>query len=551
MKQFDFLDAMNGLPEEYLSELTEWQQNRTPLPEAQEVQQAEQPSVQEEMITVKKQKNKEISVRLLRPVTAGIFGTIAACLVFGLYFGIRAHTGANNQPQNTPAAEIEEQSSAVQTAEAFPLPASAVYNPDRDEYYDSSVMLWDSGAQVYRFQPSVDSEKDEFLKNANPDDYVVWDNELNMYVMTGKEMPTGIYRGLFFPLIPYDSSVPAAFADACGAYDEANALYAAKERENDPYYMIRSHIPTDPEAPGNLVNESLPYRMTCCEMAVTDGEYRDYAQTVVRKILGVYCSSEKGAYFQYQMYRLLTEATDKVKALGDSITAEDCAQLQTKYGCLIAPALKEAGKLDLLHIDPEQGCTDPEQLAETAAWFAVGHFPRTAHVVTTTKPSAADTQPVTTETTAASTASVPQTYVTVPQNYPDASLSFGTAVLAAENRWVPCREEWVEHAAETEAEWRGLIDGFAPEEVENYREVLDFTGGGFMLRITDGSTAVTYELFSQGLYKRITEDEAGTHTAYYRDSSGNETELVWAIQKQLTAHNYQWSNFANAFTVTE
>ena len=181
----------------------------------------------------------------------------------------------------------------------------------------------------------------------------------------------------------------------------------------------------------------------------------------------------------------------------------------------------------------------------------MGHFPRTAHVVTTTKPSAADTQPVTTETTAASTASVPQTYVTVPQNYPDASLSFGTAVLAAENRWVPCREEWVEHAAETEAEWRGLIDGFAPKEIENYREVLDFTGGGFMLRITDGSTAVTYELFSQGLYKRITEDEAGTHTAYYRDSSGNETELVWAIQKQLTAHNYQWSNFANAFTVTE
>ena len=44
--------------------------------------------------------------------------------------------------------------------------------------------------------------------------------------------------------------------------------------------------------------------------------------------------------------------------------------MQRKYGYLIAPALQEMGKLDLLQIDPDSPCQNAEQIAAFAKCFA-------------------------------------------------------------------------------------------------------------------------------------------------------------------------------------
>lgn len=398
MKQFDFLEALNGLPEEYAKELTEWQQNRTPLPDAQENRQATESCVQEETVTVKKQKHNDISVKWLRPVTAVIFSGIAACLVLGLYFGIKAHNSANSQPQTTPAAEIAEQTGNAPAKIVIP----DVCGTDFPKAYD-------------------------LLKKAG-------------------------YTG-------------ASFEETCEAYLEPVIGDGAVG-------TVKGTIPP----PGSEIDPNKP------------------------------------VVFQVSM--------------PNAVPTDDIAAAFISWG-----------------FSPE--------LADSYAKMLKKHNPdmKTVMQVTTAKTTADVTATETTRTTAASTATLPA--VTVPQDCPAGSLSFSTAVLAAENRWVPCKEEWVENAAETEAKWRSLIGGFTAEEVTDWQTQFDFDGGGFMLRITDGDTAVIYELFGNGLYKRITEDESGTHTAYLRDSSGNEIKLVWAIQEQFTSHNYQWSNFANTFQVTE
>ena len=74
--------------------------------------------------------------------------------------------------------------------------------------------------------------------------------------------------------------------------------------------------------------------------------------------------------FADRMQEQLTLASDAVNTLGEKITAEDVAALQETYGYMIAPALQDIGKLDLLQIDPDSPCQDAEKLAEFARYFA-------------------------------------------------------------------------------------------------------------------------------------------------------------------------------------
>ena len=53
-----------------------------------------------------------------------------------------------------------------------------------------------------------------------------------------------------------------------------------------------------------------------------------------------------------------------------SATAEDAAGLQETYGYMIAPALEDAGRLDLLQITPDSPCQSAEKLAAYARLFA-------------------------------------------------------------------------------------------------------------------------------------------------------------------------------------
>ncbi len=56
-------------------------------------------------------------------------------------------------------------------------------------------------------------------------------------------------------------------------------------------------------------------------------------------------------------------------AAGDAPTAESVSKLQAQYGFMIAPALRDPGKLGLMQIPADAPCTDAEQLAVFADFF--------------------------------------------------------------------------------------------------------------------------------------------------------------------------------------
>jgi hypothetical protein len=58
-----------------------------------------------------------------------------------------------------------------------------------------------------------------------------------------------------------------------------------------------------------------------------------------------------------------------VKAEGDALTAESVSKLQAQYGFMIAPALRDLGKLGLMQIPADAPCRDAEQLADFADYF--------------------------------------------------------------------------------------------------------------------------------------------------------------------------------------
>ncbi len=68
-------------------------------------------------------------------------------------------------------------------------------------------------------------------------------------------------------------------------------------------------------------------------------------------------------------YGCSAAASSAVKAEGDALTAEGVSSLQAQYGFMIAPALRDLGKLGLMQIPADAPCTDAEQLAAFADYF--------------------------------------------------------------------------------------------------------------------------------------------------------------------------------------
>ncbi len=79
--------------------------------------------------------------------------------------------------------------------------------------------------------------------------------------------------------------------------------------------------------------------------------------------------SEKSQAVFLRKYGCSAAASSAVKAEGDALTAEGVSSLQAQYGFMIAPALRDLGKLGLMQIPADAPCTDAEQLAAFADYF--------------------------------------------------------------------------------------------------------------------------------------------------------------------------------------
>ena len=160
-KESMFFRALGEIPESYIDELTQWQKEHdSDVPSGHTkptLRTDELPDQKEEMImkqtaAYSADKNKEagISVRKLRPVTIGIFASLAACAVIAVGFGSR-FIGLNS-PDSKPAVSLEEES------ETEPLKSEDEGAP-QTEVVDENP----SSAEETTFTESV-SEEDRILE---------------------------------------------------------------------------------------------------------------------------------------------------------------------------------------------------------------------------------------------------------------------------------------------------------------------------------------------------------------------------------------------------
>ena len=223
-------------------------------------------------------------------------------------------------------------SDKLEQAKANGLTQYAEYNPDRDEFYDSRYLKWDAEQQRYLdVSPEVHFDPEQIA--AEP-----------------------------------DCEIPEALQAALDEFSAAMDIY----KEENPSFAIRSdyYFLDDTEALRKLKNETaVPFFDTYLAMA--KGRYPYY------KVLGSYMVHYVLQYDPSVLPddfsisdAILKEADEAVRTKGSGITAADCAELQSHYGYLIAPALQEIGKTELLQIDPDSPCQDPEQLANLACTLA-------------------------------------------------------------------------------------------------------------------------------------------------------------------------------------
>lgn len=219
------------------------------------------------------------------------------------------------------------------------------YNLATDSYYDTTVKQWNG----YRFipasnKPLTDEELEEAIAESD-----------------AKEAEKKAQC----------AALPDDLRQAFDTYADAMKADSAEH----PEYIFRSDVRYDDGkgAYQALCKAAAPHMDLIWQLAMDDNSsFQSYCQRIVIGILGRSGAGIESAdsFLHSQREYMYQPAQDAVNAIGDAITAEDCASLQAEYGYMIAPALKSLGKLDLMQIDPESPCTDAEQLAAFAAQFA-------------------------------------------------------------------------------------------------------------------------------------------------------------------------------------
>lgn len=128
-----FIKALGGIPQSYIDELTAWQQEHAPASDTDAADSRRKPDApvqRAEKITMNRARTAEInpaagiSVRRLRPITAGIFAALAACAVVAVGFGTGffRRSGITMQTGSAPdvSAADPDASEVEETTTSFP-----------------------------------------------------------------------------------------------------------------------------------------------------------------------------------------------------------------------------------------------------------------------------------------------------------------------------------------------------------------------------------------------------------------------------------------------
>ena len=170
-----FMKALGDIPQSYIEELTAWQAAHAPASESdtqQSLRGSDEPVRREENITMNQTNTQSaeinteagIPVRKLRPITAGIFASLAACavLAIGICTGFFHKNDTATQPgfapdiSNADSFSIEDAARSVQPADIGEMPETLPI-PD-----DSSFAIDDS-CDVSVVDGRLEADDDQIL----------------------------------------------------------------------------------------------------------------------------------------------------------------------------------------------------------------------------------------------------------------------------------------------------------------------------------------------------------------------------------------------------
>ena len=231
--------------------------------------------------------------------------------------------------------------------ESFPDYVSV--NPDTGALYNNEAVAWDSEQHVYRLAGTSDTENISPEILAAVAETAAPENEPSASAV---EIPAGMQQAL------------DAFDAEMQTYYEENPRFAFRS----DYYFL-----DDTQALRNLKQQiAVPYFDTVFALAADESsEYHVLCSALVNSVLKAPLPLGNGDMAYYENGRqTYLKAQDAADAYGADITAQEAAALQAEYGYLIVPALRKAGKLELLQTDADGLCTDAEQLAGFAEAFA-------------------------------------------------------------------------------------------------------------------------------------------------------------------------------------
>lgn len=155
MKPYDFLKAMDALPQRYADELHAWDAAKTPVSGRREVfhgrvSRREEPRMKKQQTEQGSRLREEISVTKLRPLTAGICASLAACLIAAVVFG---NSVLNQQPEmrvGTPPS-----SSDIQPQEPEPVKEN-IWSVQWEDYFGTDIPV-PAGGMVKRLETVEES----------------------------------------------------------------------------------------------------------------------------------------------------------------------------------------------------------------------------------------------------------------------------------------------------------------------------------------------------------------------------------------------------------
>ena len=201
-----------------------------------------------------------------------------------------------------------------------------LYNPDKDEYYDSDYYIWDPETKSYQY---VDR----------------WEQLRRQQAEEAYQEPESLEPAQFTGVIP------AEFRNAATQYQQTGTA--------EDFAVLTDYAAEHPAL--------------IAELSTTQNDYTDLAQQIVHTMLGVdVYPNENPAVFRDNLQQMYTQATLALLDLGrNNLSAAQVQELQRTYGCMVAPAIRTYWHmLEMLQIPADAPCTDAEKLADLAECFA-------------------------------------------------------------------------------------------------------------------------------------------------------------------------------------